>query len=762
VITVEISNSSSLLYANQPTLITVAISFGLATSLALLIIFAVTTLISALYYFSLRASKPKPRAILVSLRAAYTLGLLLIILDAAIVQTREERGRLLIINSDLPGMRLAGASGTSARNDVADDLSSRLIADRKLAEQFSILRLTKSPGEQIALEDERSPVTAAVVNLTGTSNIAVDEAERLGRLYAAPLFIVPLSAEKDAPGVSVNSVDSAGIAPLGLPLTVQAMLYGRGLKGHSTLVKLSDEALVVTSTVVDWKEDSESKTVPFLLHPKVEGLHRYTVRADPVEGELNTENNEIRFSVEARKENRKVLFIEDQPTWEGKFIRRALEESDSIVVDYFAQVSRSALIGQQQTGSARNAQSILSDFKQLARYDVLIFGPVGNSSISERAAKNLTAFVERRGGGLIILGSNDFNGSILSQSSSLIHLVPAQTVIKQPSQNRQSAKIENPEDGSGSHFQGAGDSSKGRAADQSYLVPTEDGREVFRMAAGDKLIEKLGPLANSYLLLKSLKAGAVAFAIDGSREQTRAPVLIAAESYGYGRTLLFAPSDSWKIALAETEESKGAFSLLWQSLVFWAAQSADSVSSIRLRTSAVEAGGTVRAYLTARDESFNPFPQLSIRGSIEFYQQGAESMAVKLPLIVEPDATAPGVYELSAPAAGEGNATLSVAFSHAGGGEQRLSLPFYIHKNRAAWRESPEVSERLRDIAQASSGDLCKPDELDLLKSKLMGLNSMKRASSESHRLRNNVTLAFLLPLLMSLEYFLRKRYIAG
>jgi hypothetical protein len=762
VISGPICSSSSLLACNQPFVIA-SVSFNLPTNLALLIIFVVTAVVSILFYFTLKAYRPKLRVILVLIRASYTLALLLVILDAALVRTREEPGRLLIIKSDSPMMNLEGADGGKARDDLADDISRGLSTDAKLREHFSIEQLAGSQSSHRDSEnDESISSPAAVVNLTDTAEAAITKAQRIARLFAAPLFVLPVTARNGVPDVSVNFVDCAGTASLGIPVTVRATLYGRGMAGRSTVVKLSDEALALTSTVVHWKEKSETITVPLALAPRVEGLHRYTVRAETCDGEINSENNEISFSVEADKAERRVLFIENQPTWEGKFIRRALEENRAIVIDYFAQVSRSASLTQQQTQSPAGAQSIIGDFKKLAAYDCVIIGPMDSSAISGRAAGNLTAFVERRGGGLVILGSNDFSGSILSTSSPLIHLSPAQVIVRQRPDAPQSTNLGNPVIGSQSQSRGAGASIQDRAVDRVVLVPTEEGREVFRMADSDKPIESMGPLAESYAQVRSLKAGAFALAIDGSRKQTDAPTLIAAQPYGYGRTLLFAPSDSWKIALAESAENKGAFALLWQNLVLWTAEGAEPASSIRLRSGSVESGDTVRAYLVARDDSFNPVAQLSLKGALELDGSERAGHTVKLPLTITNDPGVPGVYELSSPASGEGNALLSVAIKLRGGGEQALNLPFSVYKNRAAWRESPSVHERLRGIARASGGELFTPDEIELLKSRLVDLPRSRRAVNETRRVRNSVALAFLLPVLMSLEYLLRKRNSTG
>lgn len=722
-----------------------------------------TAAISAFFYFTLGAYRPGLRAGVVLIRASYTLGLLLVILDAAFVRTREQPSRLLIVKSDLPMMSLGDAPGGKSRDDVAGEISRALLTDPRLRERFSVERPAGSAGGEAVFETAGAAAPpAAVVSLTDTSERSVAEARYMAGLIPAPLFVLPVSADAQVPDVSVSSVDCAGTAPLDIPTTLRATLYGRGMAGRSTLVKLYDEALALSSSVARWKEDSETITVQLMLVPRVEGLHRYTVRVDACDGEINSENNEISFSVDARRAERRVLFVEGQPTWEGKFIRRALGENRSVVVDYYAQVSRSASLGQQQTQSPASPRSVIGDFTKLAAYDCVILGPTDSPSIQGPEARNLTAFVERRGGGLVILGGNDFAGSVVSASSRIGHLIPAQVTVRQRPDAPRMASAENPVSGSQSQIQGPAAPAPFVPAGGAVLTLTEQGREVLWQAGADGREEKLGPLSESYLQVKSLKRGAVALAVDGARAQPGAPVLVAAQPYGYGRTLLFAPSDSWKLGLAESADNKGAFALLWQGMVLWAAGGAEPASSIRLHGSAVESGDVVRAYLVARDDSFNPVDQLSIRGAVESGGPGKAGRVVRLPLTVTHDPALPGVYELSAPAPGEGDAILSAAVSLRGGPERSMSMPFSVDKSRAAWRESPDASDRLRDIARASGGELFRPDELEALKSKLAELRSASPAAREAHRLRNGTALAFVLPVLMSLEYFLRRRRDAG
>ncbi|HKS42266.1 MAG TPA: hypothetical protein VJX74_16730, partial [Blastocatellia bacterium] len=680
----------------------------------------------------------KLKIALVSLRTAYTLALLLIIFDTTITLAHQERSRLLITTSDLPLMRLPNQSGGTQPSQTAEAFSRRLSNDASLTKRFTINRTIGASLTKAALVGDEIPVSA-IIYLADQSDAAILEAERLSRFTAAPLFIVTVSSDRELPDVSVSSVDCAGSALLDVPQTITATLYGRGMSGRSTLVKLSDEAVVIASTMIAWKDSSESITASLQVAPRVEGLHRYTVKAEPVEGELNTENNEASFSLDVRRGERKILFIENQPTWEGKFIRRALEENASITVDYFAEVSRDAVLNQQQSGIERNMHSILKDFKQLARYDCVIAGPMDAAMVSEREAQNINQFVERRGGGFVILGGNDFNGSILSASSRLANLCPAIVSINSNSQQESVAPS----------------SVETAVARQTVLAPTGGGESLFWSYANNISISNLGPLSDSYLRVKSLKPGAAALAIDRAEKQT----LIAAQPYGYGRALLFAPADSWRIQLAESGENKGHFAALWQNIAFWAAGNAEAATNIRLQTSAIEAGTEMRAYVTARDDSFNPLMSLSIKAALDFDAQAEKG--TKLPVTISHTPATPGVYELTAPVSSEGNGNLSVELESKDAGARSVNIAFSAHKKKSEWREPLDASDRLAQVAQATGGELFAIEHLESLKLKLLELQPANRESRVTHYARNSIALAFLLPLLMAAEYFLRRRYVS-
>ena len=90
--------------------------------------------------------------------------------------------------------------------------------------------------------------------------------------------------------------------------------------------------------------------------PKIAGWTDYVARIEPAGGEdaaLLTRS----LTLYTEERRMRVLFFEGEPTWEAKFIRRALEQSGLFELDYFAQVSRAATLGAATAAEARRVKA---------------------------------------------------------------------------------------------------------------------------------------------------------------------------------------------------------------------------------------------------------------------------------------------------------------------------------------------------------------------------------------------------------------------
>ncbi len=158
-------------------------------------------------------------------------------------------------------------------------------------------------------------------------------------------------------------------------------------------VTLGQPLEVVDRTVV--KTDQDDAIVPIKLSyvPTTAGERKLTVRAAKQPGELVVSNNELSTFVTVRPGGLNVLYLEGEPRVEQRFLRRSLNASPDIKVDYqwFDHRDR------------KNWPVNVGDAFQPGKYDVYILGDLDSAAFSVKDLALLAKTVEN-GAGLLTLG----------------------------------------------------------------------------------------------------------------------------------------------------------------------------------------------------------------------------------------------------------------------------------------------------------------------------------------------------------------------
>ena len=110
------------------------------------------------------------------------------------------------------------------------------------------------------------------------------------------------------------------------------------------VVTLSDGARVARSVSRDIAGPDETFTLALGAILQSAGWQKVTVEAAGVTGEVSLADNRLERWIELEPGQRRVLFVESAPSWEGKFVRRALEKDQTIRVYYATSVSRAAVV----------------------------------------------------------------------------------------------------------------------------------------------------------------------------------------------------------------------------------------------------------------------------------------------------------------------------------------------------------------------------------------------------------------------------------
>ena len=133
--------------------------------------------------------------------------------------------------------------------------------------------------------------------------------------------------------------------------------------------------------------------VEFVYVPEVPGEHKVSVEVMNQPGELVTTNNRVSTFVNVLAGGLNVLYLEGSPREEAKFLRRSLDASEEINVDYFRLAP-----GEPRTGIS----SLAPRFKP-GSYEVYILGDLDSDAFQDGELEDLAQSVTR-GAGLIMLG----------------------------------------------------------------------------------------------------------------------------------------------------------------------------------------------------------------------------------------------------------------------------------------------------------------------------------------------------------------------
>jgi hypothetical protein len=689
---------------------------------------------------------------------------------------------LLLMAFALAGLRLEYESTTRARILLevqgGEDVLVRKIMDVLEGNNFEVVRAGTEIGAEIP---KLYGAYTAAIFLTDGATSATDARRAVERVSAkaggAPLYVLTNTRGGEKPSIALESVKVLGRATRGVALTVRCAVHARGMQGRESLVTVSDDAKVQMAARIRWATDDERQVVTLSLMPKVAGWIDYEAKVEAAGGEDKAMLSRP-FSLYVEERRLKVLFFEGEPTWEAKFIRRALDEAGLFEVDYFAQVSRVAVAGmtasteEQATGAEESNEikgsdaigapeaklrAALQSAARLGAYDCVIVGASSDSLLSPAEAMRLREWVGKRGGGLIVLGGNGFQGSIVAPGRKLYSLLPtdisAQSFTSSPSQ----------------------DIARGRPleADKARtgvtLTPTETGAsgalQGFLKAQENTGAQPVG-LTGQGLRLGNLRAGASVLAVAGqavadATSETGAPQ-IAAMRYGAGHSLVFAPADSWRIrtgASAGVDETGGPFGALWQGLVLWTAAGAHPASEIVLSNDSPVEDSTLTAEVRVRDAAFAPLRIEKLSARLQPLTETSEESladetAAAQEIAFKPDSTNVNVWRAQIPAHTRGRFILEIDYV-AQGRSGTLVKQFSVVA--AAPYEAGAALDTLRRVSRERGGDASDISTLDSLIQRLASSPSSVEPELRTWELRTWWPLAFILPLLLSLEWFARR-----
>src|SRR5580700_6485653 len=264
--------------------------------------------------------------------------------------------------------------------------------------------------KQLSEETSDLPIGAVVLLSDGDDNAGGIAADTISALRARhiPVHTVGFGRERAAHDVEL---DDAVVAPRALAdsrLAAKITFHQRGYAGAKLNLTVRDisagQPKVLAARTINLGPDGNQQTETLMFDIGGAGARTLQIAAVPLPGEENTANNALTRVVNVGSEPRRILYVEGEPRWEYKFIRQAEEDDRMVQIASIVRTTENKIYRQGISDPKELADGFPSRPEDLFVYQGLIIGSVEAGYFNPSKQELIREFVDRRGGGLLLLG----------------------------------------------------------------------------------------------------------------------------------------------------------------------------------------------------------------------------------------------------------------------------------------------------------------------------------------------------------------------
>jgi len=685
---------------------------------------------------------------LIGLRTAGIIAISILLLNP--VRTRSDRDTqkppLLVLLDASHSMSIPDVEGRS-RFDAA---KSATIQDtelmRRLQEQYR-LRLysvsdTATPQDLEAFAHKAAPdgerthlgesIEAALANVSeapsggvllisdGRNNgdLSPIQAAGLAKSRRFPIFTLCLGDTRQAPDVAIVNHRPLIYAVPEQRLSLSADVQSTGYSGQTAVVDLLREGKQIQSmnAVLD---DKRAVTVSFPVQEKSEGAYHYTLSVRPMPKEQIVSNNRSAVFVQVLRSRTRVLVLEGRPTWDAKFLLKALRSDPSMEVDSIFKVTAEKYFAMRGAvgGPAQTALHVPKSAADFARYDVIVIGKGYEDLFEKDSADQLKSYVSDHAGNVVFL-----RGKAEERADALKALEPVQW---------SSDEIEDV---------------RMKVTDEGQRNPAFN----FAGVQDSQLVIQKLPSMISATRVQGEKSLSVVLARASGVESGagKEMAVVAYQNYGQGKVLSLVGEGLWRWALLppELKDYTDCYFDFWTQLIRWMVNQSDFLPgqdlSLKTDHSNYSTGDVVHIMAFTRGRTSATLPPVSMTGP--------DGKTTQVTLAGGGSADFTGVFTPGVP----GEYVASLVRPHVGA----VVAPFSVYPDREEDRITAADPELMKQVARAAGGDSLTLDQLRQLPEKLRDaratLSDVNLARSAWDR---GWVLAVILGL-FTLEWVLRRR----
>ena len=365
--------------------------------------------------------------------------------------------------------------------------------------------------------------------------------------------LVPVGVGREAfdRDIQITRVETPRSTLKGTTLAVDVVISHTGFAGAKVPLNVEDEGRIVSSQEVTLPSSGDSTTVRVTFTANDAGPRLFRFQVPPQTDEQVTQNNTRDALVEVHDRREKILYMEGEPRFEAKFIRRAVEDDTNLQVVILQRTAEDKYLRLDVGSPDELVGGFPKTREELFSYRAVILGSVEAASFSPDQLRMLADFVSKRGGGLLMLGGRRSFAEGGWAGTPVAEVLPVD--------------MEAPVRGAASYFSQL--TVKPTRAGSSYPVtqlPPADPKARAGSSRWDDL-----PQLSAVNAIRAVKPGATVL-LTGTDDRRQEQVVLAYQRYGRGKALALPVQDSWiwkmdaTIAVEDTTHAT-----FWRRLVRW-------------------------------------------------------------------------------------------------------------------------------------------------------------------------------------------------
>ena len=585
-------------------------SWGLSTPVLLAVaVAAAVAVLALLTYRGVSATdRPRDRVILVGLRLAALAVLVFCLFRPALILKAAvpQQNFLGVLIDDSRSMSIADLDGQTRSTFIQQQLAgpnARLLdalSRRFVVRFFSFASSSDRVASAADLKfggtatrlgqaldrarDELSglPLAGLVMVSDGadTSDAAIDETLASLKARSIPVFTVGVGQERFAHDVQVTRVETPRSVLKGTALVVDVVLSQTGYGGQTLPLSVEDDGRIVSTQEVTLPPDGESATVKVRFTANEAGARTFRFKVPTQTGEQVTQNNARDALIQVNDRAEKVLYYEGEPRFEYKFLRAGVEGDKNLQVVSLARTAENKYYRQSVTTPDELIGGFPKTREELFAYRGLILGSVEAASFTPEQLRMIADFVNKRGGGLLMLGGRRSFAEGGWAGTPVGDVLP---VIIENANAKYFSEVQ----------------AKPTRAGATFPVTQIAGDEKASGAKWNDL-----PAVTTVNAIRLAKPGATVL-LTGVDNRKQDQIVLAYQRYGRGKAIALPIQDSWLWKMdARVPVTDTTHAMFWRRLIRWLVDGVPEQVNVSTTADRVEPGEAVTLTAEVLDSAY--------------------------------------------------------------------------------------------------------------------------------------------------------------